>query len=94
MGLISKIDEFIAGRIHLSARDVQQCFFIARGLKVSRTTLDDWEGRGLPVARISGRKWYDWKATWAFYCSLASHRCRRNKGGTTAVAPDLTPASR
>lgn len=61
------IERFVAGRLILSAKDIQECFRLARGQAVSRTTLDGWEGDGLFVEWIRGRKWYSWDSTWAFY---------------------------
>lgn len=92
MGMITKIDDFIAGRAFLSARDIQHCFLLARGLRISRTTLDTWEGSGLYVKRISGRKWYDWNQTWSFYLSLGPGRIKRKAVAQSVTPSRLTPA--
>ena len=66
------IQELNTGRLLLSAKDIQKGFLISRGLAISRTTLDIWEGRGLDVRHIGGRKWYSWELTWGFYLNGAS----------------------
>ena len=62
------------GRLLLSAKDIQECFLMARGISISRTTLNEWEGAGLWVHRPRGRKWYRWDKTWEFYVNLNSKR--------------------
>lgn len=54
-------------RIYLSAKEVQGRFLEARGLSVSRTTLDIWEGEGMELLRRRGRKWYRWDEVWAWF---------------------------
>jgi len=92
MDFSEAINDFISSRVFLSARDIQECFRLARGVSVSRTTLDAWEGRGLWVKYIEGRKWYRWELTWAFYLSLTGRITPRSgrvapKCGTNPSPP-------
>ena len=90
MGMINKIDELFAGRSFLSAKEIQHCFLLARGISISRTTLDEWEGCGLIVERHGGRKWYDWKKTWAFYLALGPGRIKRKATPRRPTPSDST----
>lgn len=84
------ITNFIAGRLILSARDIQECFRLARGISISRTTLDEWEANGLWVRYIDGRKWYRWELTWRFYLEGAGRKPsgrRQAPAMSTARAP-------
>lgn len=88
MGMINKIEELFAGRFFLSAKEIQHCFLLARGISISRTTLDEWEGCGLIVERHGGRKWYDWKKTWAFYLALGPGRIKRKATSRRSTPSD------
>jgi len=85
------IRSYIAGRLFLSAKDIQVCFRLARGLSISRTTLDEWEGGGLWVKRIGGRKWYRWEATWKFFIERADRVMRLGKSTNKSVRLRQSP---
>lgn len=78
--MMRSIEEILAGRELITARDVLECIFIKTGRSVSLNTIAAWRAMDMPGAiQPPGQRiwYYDWPQLWDWYRTYSVNRTKK-----------------